>query len=195
MFMVRIILLSCFGLLLLAGCASYTDLPAGTVLPISRSPVIEQQEVVVEVDLDDDSPSANYRVGAGDVLSINIDGRPEMGSPEQGSRIDGAGQLHLPMVGTVLVSGMTVSEVQAKLREKFSVYLNDPWVVVEIVVYKSQPLYLIGEFRNAGTYYMDRPQTLLEGLSLGGGVLTTANLVVRDSSGMDRQCRLIFISC
>ncbi|MCK4501886.1 MAG: SLBB domain-containing protein, partial [Desulfuromonadales bacterium] len=32
------------------------------------------------------------------------------------------------------------------------------------------------QFRNAGTFYMDRSLTLLNGLALGGGMLDTANL-------------------
>lgn len=189
--MIRINVICFFCALLFSGCASYTDLPAGTVLPISASPVIEQQEVVVSVVDDEEPPSIDYRVGPGDVLFVNIDGRPELGSPVtgsstvQGSRIDGVGQLHLPMIGGVQVAGMAVHEVQALLREKFSLYLNDPWVVVEVSEYKSQPLYLIGQFRSAGTYYMERPLTLLQGLALGGGMLDTANLrsarLVRES--------------
>ena len=178
--------------LLLASCATYTDLPAGTVLPISASPVLESQLVSVEETIAETTPVADYQVGPGDVLFVNVFGRPELGSPGnmgnstvvKGSRVDGIGQLHLPLIGGVAVSGLTVSEVQNILTQRFSRYLNDPWVVVEIAEYKSQPLYLIGQFRNAGTYYMDRPLTLLQGVALGGGVLDTANLrsarLVRD---------------
>ena len=42
--------------------------------------------------------------------------------------------------------------------------------------FRSQPVYLLGQFRNAGTYYLDRPLTLLQGLALGGGLLDAANL-------------------
>lgn len=187
---------ACLAFFFLSGCASYTDLPAGTVTPISGSPVLVQEEVVVPSDLDDEAPPAEYWVGPGDVLFINVNGRAELGSPGnsggtsvvQGSRVDGAGQLHLPMIGAVEVNGLTLSEVQALLREKFAVYLNDPWVVVEVSEFKSQPLYLIGQFRNAGTYYMDRPLNLLQGLALGGGMLDTANLrsarLVRDGQIM-----------
>jgi len=183
--MLRIISLCFAGVLLLAGCASYTDLPAGTIRAINGSPVLETQEVVVPVDSVEAAPPVDYRLGPGDVLFINIDGRPELGSPpEQGSRIDGAGQLHLPMIGAVPVAELTVNRVRLLLGERFSRYLNDPWVVVEVAEYKSQPLYLIGQFRSAGTYYMDRPLTLLQGLALGGGMLETANLrsarLVRD---------------
>jgi polysaccharide export outer membrane protein len=40
---------------------------------------------------------------------------------------------------------------------------------VEIADYKSRPLYLLGQFKAPGTFYMDRPLNLLQGLALGSG--------------------------
>jgi len=48
--------------------------------------------------------------------------------------------------------------------------------VVEIVEYHSKPLYLMGQFRTPGVYYMDRPMTFLQGISLGNGFDSSANL-------------------
>lgn len=170
-------------LLFLGGCASYTDLPAGTSIPLEASPVISSRIVTVEPFVAPGPPSQEYRVGPGDVLYVNVQGVPEMGSPTtsttskiQGNRIDGAGNIHLPLVGTVHVGGMTLTEVETTLQTVFARYLNEPWVVVEIAEFKSQPLYLIGQFRDSGTLYMDRPLTLLQGISEGGGLLDTANL-------------------
>ena len=170
-------------LVFLAGCASYTDLTAGTSIPIEASPVVSSEQVNVAPFVDSEIPSADYRVGPGDILYVNVQGVPEMGSPVtasaskiQGNRIDGAGNIHLPLVGSVNVTGLTLSEVEMTLKTVFSLYLNEPWIIVEVAEYKSQPLYLIGQFRNSGTIYMDRPLTLLQGVSEGGGLLDTANL-------------------
>jgi polysaccharide export outer membrane protein len=177
--------LSLLLFLFFTGCASFTDLPAGTIQTITVSPVLEQQAVSVEipVSLETIPPAAEYQLGPGDVLFINVNGMPELSSPVltgssrlTGSRIDGAGDIRLPMVGRVQVAGLTLGQVEAKLREVFSRYLNDPWVVIEVSEYKSQPLYLLGQFRNAGVFYMEHPLTLLNGLSLGGGLLDSANL-------------------
>ncbi len=179
----RMFFLSALGCSLLAGCASYTELRPGTSLPVEGAPVISRHEVQVEPFVAGDPPSLDYRVGAGDVLYVNVQGVAVMGSPVhpassrvQGTRIDGAGNLHLPLVGTVNVAGLTLSEVETTLKAVFSLYLNEPWIVVEVAEYRSQPLYLIGQFREAGTIYMDRPLTLLQGISEGGGLLDTANL-------------------
>ncbi|MBE0597728.1 MAG: polysaccharide biosynthesis/export family protein, partial [Desulfuromonadales bacterium] len=133
-----------------------------------------------------------YQVGPGDVLFINISGRPELGSPVTtggggkvtGSRVDGIGNIHLPLVGTVAVGGLTIGEVQEKLRSLYGRFLTNGWVVVEVAEFRSQPVYLLGQFRSPGTFYLDRPMTLLQGLALGGGLADAANLrsarLVRD---------------
>lgn len=129
------------------------------------------------------SPVRDYQVGPGDVLLVNVSGRPEFtvatpggNGKVQGSRVDGSGALHLPLLGTVPVAGLTLSQVEQKLAGLLKKYLQDPWVVVEVAEYKSLPVYLLGQFRASGTYYMDRPLTLAQGLALGNGFDASANL-------------------
>jgi polysaccharide export outer membrane protein len=175
-----------FSLALLSGCAGYVDLPAGTIKPISGwldSAVVEKQEVTVDECLIAPVPSPDYLIGANDVLYINIEGRPEFmvtptssSSKIQGSRVDGSGNIQLPIAGAVPVAGLTVAQAQGKIREKLRTYLKDPWVVVEVAEYKSHPLYLLGQFRSPGTFYMDRPLNLSQGIALGNGFDITADL-------------------
>jgi polysaccharide export outer membrane protein len=180
---VRDAIVGVIALFLMGGCASYTDLSPGSSMPVEGSPVISSQEINVQPFVDVVPPSLDYRVGPGDVLYVNVNGVQEMGSPAmqsaskiQGNRIDGSGNIHLPLVGSVHIAGQTLSEVETTLKAVYSIYLNDPWILVEVATYKSQPLYLIGQFRQSGTLYMDRPLTLLQGISEGGGLLDTANL-------------------
>ncbi len=174
----------CCSLFVVGGCASYTDLPAGTVRQIdsSKSAIVEQQAVSVAAPVDE-TPAAEYRIGANDVLFVNVNGRPDLQAVPltgtgriQGSRVDGTGNLNLPLVGKVQVAGLTISEAVGRLKESYRTYLKDPWVVVEVAEYRSTPLYLLGQFRSPGTSYMDRPLTLLQGISLGGGFDSAANL-------------------
>ena len=183
MFFKSILLLVLSTVLLSTGCTVYTDLPAGTRKEVSGSAVIEQESVAVPAFVDVTPPSEDYLVGPGDVLFVVVQAQPDMGSPVlasahrvQGNRIDGLGRIHLPMVGSVQVGGMSISEVSDQLKRAYSSYVQEPWVVVEVAEFRSQPLYLIGQFREAGTIYMERPLTLLQGLSEGGGLLDTANL-------------------
>lgn len=164
-------------------CTPYRDLPAGTVRSIGVA-LVEREQVSVPAPAPEPPPPRDYQVGAGDVLLVNVSARPEFivttpgggGGKVQGSRVDGSGALHLPVVGRVQVAGLTVSQVEQKLAGLLQDYLKDPWVVVEIAEFKSLPLYLLGQFKGAGTYYMDRPLTLAQGLALGNGFDSTAHL-------------------
>jgi len=170
----------------LPGCVRYADLPPGTSRPIECalvSPVVEQQTVSVPPMETDISPPADYLVGAGDVLHVSVYGKPEMGtnpiapnSKIQGSRVDGAGAIRIPLVGTVKVSGLTVEQIRIKLQDSYRTYMREPSVVVEVAEYKSQPLYLLGQYKLPGVYYLDRPMTLVQGVALGSGFDSAANL-------------------
>lgn len=212
--------------LMLAGCATYRDIPAGTVKKIptgsiagsetkakgsivfengrwqTRSVVAKSQkeikpessvvseETVTILPLEDAAPSPEYIIGDGDILFINVSAKPEfsslsstssysqLGNVQQpsGSRVDGSGNIQMPYLGEIKVGGLTITQAQNRIVEAAKKYIIDPWVVVEIGQYKSHPLYLLGQFRNSGTFYMDRPLNLLQGIALGNGYDSTADL-------------------
>ncbi|HJV36598.1 polysaccharide biosynthesis/export family protein [Geomonas sp.] len=173
-----------FAIFALPGCAhySYRDIPAGTVKELSSS-VVSQEDVSVPTLPADPPPSMDYQVGPGDVLLINVPGRTEFsvaiqntGNKVTGNRVDGSGNIHVPYLGAVQVRGLTLTQIEQKLNPLLKKYLQDPSVTVEILEYKSLPLYLIGQFKVAGTFYMDRPMTLTQALSMGGGFDVSANL-------------------
>lgn len=168
---------------LASGCAPYSDLRPGTVKQIESSAVVDRQTVAVPAIEAGSAPSPDYIIGPNDVLYVNINGRPEflvasgnLNSKVQGSRVDGNGDVHLPLVGKVSVAGLTVTQAQERIQKALRKYLQEPWVVVEIADYKSRPLYLLGQFKSSGTQYMDRPLTLLQGIALGNGYDASANL-------------------
>ena len=194
----------------IAGCASYTDLKPGTVKEITRqeafsSPVVEQELVTVPT-FTESPPPADYIVGPNDVLFINVNGDPQFSSAFgsmiggyspgggsggggqrsiQGNRVDGSGNIQFPFGGTVHVAGLTLAQIQTELVDILKKYIKEPWVIVEMVDYKSQPIYLMGQFKNSGTFYMDRPINVLQGIALGSGYDPTADLsgarVIRDN--------------
>lgn len=166
--------------LIATGCPRYTRLPAGTVKEIegsAASPVIAKETVTVTGEPLDAAPPPDYLVGAGDILAVSIYGRADLANlAGKGSRVDVNGTIQLPLIGSIQVAGLSLQQVRDRLQEAFRKYLLSPSVVVEVVEYKSHPLYLLGQFKVSGTHYMDRPINLLQGLALGSGLDSTANL-------------------
>lgn len=172
------------GMFVLTSCAGHEGLKAGLLksVDLPASPVTEKIPVSVAPAPPDPQPdSLDYQVGIGDVLSIMVYARPDLSTGVKteggkGSRVDGAGNIHLPLIGAVTAAGMTVSAIRDKVESALRRYVQEPSVVVEVAEYHSKPIYLMGQFRTPGVYYMDRPMTFLQGITLGNGFDVTANL-------------------
>lgn len=181
----------------LTSCAGHEGLKAGLhkSVDIPASPIVEKIQVSVTPAPPDPQPnSLDYQIGIGDVLSVMVYARPDLSTgltayagagTTKGSRVDGAGNLHLPLIGTVSAAGMTISAIRDKVEAALRKFVQEPSVVVEVAEYHSKPIYLMGQFRTPGVYYMDRPMTFLQGITLGNGFDVTANLrgvrLLRDS--------------
>lgn len=174
----------------LTGCVTGrdADLPAGltrSMGAVSDSPVVEKESISAAPENPENNnppPPSDYIIGINDALYINVNGHPELGSPPvtmgkiQGSRVDGNGNIYLPLIGKIELSGLTIAQAQERLREAFRPFIKDPWVIVEIADYKSQPVYLTGRFKKPGVVYLDRPLNLLQGIALGDGLDNDADL-------------------
>ncbi len=158
--------------------------------PKVKSPVVELETVTIPPPKEP-PPSADYVVGPNDSIMITVSGHPEY-SPglftvvggvtgtitgsQRGSRVDGSGYIQIPSLGLVRVAGLTLPQIRSHIQGLLMQYLQEPSVVVEVTDYKSQPLYILGQFKNTGVYYMDRPFNVLQGLAMGGGYdLASAN--------------------
>lgn len=168
-------------------------IPAATAPAVERSSpttgdngsaVVERQALSVPT-TPTGQPPAEYVIGPSDVLYVNVFGKPELGSPATaltfgsrslGSRVDGRGRIQLPLVGMVEVTGLTLGQAQQRLAEKYKRYITEPWVVVEVLEYGSQPVYLVGSFRQPQVIYLNRPTNLLQGIALGSGLADNAFL-------------------
>ncbi len=168
----------------LSGCARYDKLPSGTVIDVGddSSAILDLQDVKVQPPTPDAKVIHEYRVGPGDVLVINVPGLIDShGSDEKtqnyrGFRVTSSGRILLPLVGAIDVKGLTIEEIQAALTKEIRTYIKKPMVTVEIGEFKSQPLYLLGRFNKPGLHYMDRPTSVLHGISMGNGLDGTANM-------------------
>lgn len=190
-------------ILVMSGCAPFKDLPPGTIKEIRGSgagyllqagnPVISAETLTVQP-MNEPAPQEDYIVGPYDLLSVNVSGKPEFSCLasstgvaasnlsnigtliQPGCRVDGSGNIQLPIVGAVHVRGMTPLEIQNRLLAIYPRYIREPWVIVEVKEYKSHPLYLLGQFKNSGTYYMERPLNLLQGIAFGNGFDSAADI-------------------
>ena len=108
-------------------------------------------------------------LGPNDVLNVTVAGHVELSSPSLGWRVDPSGFLNLPMVGSVQVGGLTVQQAQDKVQLAYSKYFREPSVSLSVFEWGSRYYYIMGQMQKTGPFVMDRPLTVFEGLSTGGG--------------------------
>ncbi len=160
--------------LLLAGCATTgNDLNDGLSVEEFQQQM-EAQERVADINEQlmtmavEGSPQQVYRVGPDDRLRVEIFGVSDL---SREYRVNGAGEVLLPLVGPVAVSGLTLSEVEQAIAKAYDeTYLRDPHVSVEVTDFRSQQFTLIGAVSSPRVYSVSRQTTLLEAIAMAGGL-------------------------
>jgi len=112
--------------------------------------------------------SAEYTIGRNDVLRITVYDHPDLTSVV---RVSGSGTIMFPLVGRVDVAGLTVNEVEQRLRDLLADgYIVNPLVTVFIEEYRSRKITILGEVVKPGLYELTGDATLLEIISKAGGL-------------------------
>ena len=101
-------------------------------------------------------------------------------------RLDPNGDLRLPMIGRVHAAGMTVPELEAELAKRLKVYLQEPDVSVTVTEFRSQPVSVIGAVGTSGVRQLEGRKTLVELLSMAGGLTADAGPIVRVTRRLER---------
>ena len=116
------------------------------------------------------TPSPEYRVGPGDVLEVEVFGNPDL------SRIPTVqtnGMVALPLLGEVLVAGLTLPEVKASLTALLARdFLVNPQLDVRVKEYQSQFVTVLGEVSMPGRRPLRGGQTRFIDVLVEAGGLT-----------------------
>lgn len=150
---------------LMAGGIASTpaESPGGNALPPAAHPAV--------------AAAPGYVLGPGDQISIRVVNFEEIN--DKPISIDLSGCIRLPMAGQIVASGMTVEQLGAEISKRLETYVLHPDVSVSVTEFRSQPVSVIGAVRTPGVQQVQGQKTLLEMLSLAGGLdnLTAGSIV------------------
>jgi polysaccharide biosynthesis/export protein len=153
------LLISLLFAALLTPQAASAPVPAGT--PSQRQ------------DLPSVAAPAKYMIGAQDLLKITVFDEPDL---TNSYRVDGDGFITFPYISRVPASGLTLGELQDRIRTLLSAgFIKNPQVRVEIGEFKSQSVLVSGEVRQPGKITMTGAMTLLEALAAAGSPTSAAS--------------------
>ena len=97
----------------------------------------------------------DYTLGAGDRLRLDIF-QVEDYSGEYLVLVDGT--ISLPLVGSVLVEGLTIAQVSQVVSDKYAAFLRRPLVTVSLLSPRPLKIAISGEVNNPGSYTVDLQQ-------------------------------------
>lgn len=118
----------------------------------------------------------DYRIGFDDVLEIGVFEAPELNHEV---RVSSSGEISLPLLESVHVAGLTPRELELVLEELLRrTYMKDPHVSVFVKDTQSHPVSVLGAVRTPGVFQVRGSKTLLEILSLAGGLADDAGETV-----------------
>jgi polysaccharide export outer membrane protein len=132
-----------------------------------------QESRVVEGTPDPAKPPEEFnRIGAGDMLNINIWKEPTLSGPV---KVRPDGFVTLPLVNEIQVVGMTTAQLRKVLEDKYKEFVADPFVTVRLEAIASSEVFLLGQVNRPGAFPLNGNETLIQILARAGGLTVFAD--------------------
>ncbi|HXM30512.1 MAG TPA: polysaccharide biosynthesis/export family protein [Chthoniobacterales bacterium] len=140
---------------------------------------------------------SGYILSANDQVAVEVFGEEDL---RTNGRLNGEGNLSVPLLGSVHLGGLTLSQAAARLTDLYARdYLVNPRVNVMLVGYAKRRFTMLGQINRPGSYDMPdgSPEgiDLLEAVAMAGGYTRIAapeRISVRrhSNSGKDEIIRV-----
>lgn len=131
---------------------------------------------------------AGYQLKEGDVIHISVWGEDTL---NQEIRVLPDGSISFPLVGTLRVAGLSTPEVAEVITKSLQEYIPDPDVSVIVTATDGNRIFVLGKVGQPGPIVMTAPLTVMEALSLSGGLGTFADendiRILRQSAAGEEQ--------
>lgn len=114
---------------------------------------------------------ADYKLGTGDTISIQVHGEEDLSFE---TRIGGDGTIRYPFLGDIKVTGRTVAQVRWLIADGLKGdYLDDPSVNVSVIEYR--PFFILGEVKKPQHYAYQPGLTVRQAIAIAGGMTERAS--------------------
>lgn len=138
------------------------------------------------------SAPAGYVLSANDQVSVEVFGEDDL---RTNGRLNGEGNLSLPLLGSVRLAGLNLTQAAARLTEMYGRdYLVSPRVNVTLVGYAKRRFTVLGQVNRPGSFEMPEGSPggidILEAIAMAGGytrIAAPGRISVRRLSGNGEQ--------
>jgi polysaccharide export outer membrane protein len=108
-----------------------------------------------------------YQLGAGDVIEISVWKDPEL---SRNLVVPPDGIISFPLIGSIDVTNLTVSELKKAVTQKLSEFIPDATVTIMLIEINSLKAYVIGKVNNPGEFTINLETNVMQILSMAGGL-------------------------
>ncbi|MEI6437325.1 MAG: polysaccharide biosynthesis/export family protein [Candidatus Omnitrophota bacterium] len=117
--------------------------------------------------LDTSAAVGPYTIGVEDILRIEVL-KPETINNQVNVSPDGS--VSFPYIGSVMVKGRTVDQVQEEIQTRLgNGYMKYPLVSVTLIDSRSRKFFVYGEVLKPGAYAIEENMSVLRAISMAGG--------------------------
>lgn len=110
----------------------------------------------------------NKTLGPGDVIEVRVRDQDDISGPYE---VGDDGTVRFPWIGVVEVRGKTGSEIAAKIEEQLAAgWLKQPQVTVRVTERQNREVSVLGQVKEAGSYPYKPGLTIMQAISLAGGM-------------------------
>ena len=133
-------------------------------------------------------------IGPGDLLRVTVLGESEL---SQRVRVRDSGSVTLPLIGDVKLGGLSTDEASNAIAHKYidAQLLKHPAVSVFIEEYATQTVSILGQVAKPGQVSISTPRTLVDVLSMSGGLTEVADRhITVERGGSSHEVTEVFLS-
>jgi polysaccharide export outer membrane protein len=94
-------------------------------------------------------------------------------------RIDGYGEVSLPLAGRVHAAGLTTHELEEEVKKNLGSILKKPDVVINVTEYVSQSYSVLGAVNTPGIHEFSGQKSIFDALSISQGLTESAGTTVK----------------
>jgi protein involved in polysaccharide export with SLBB domain len=130
-------------------------------------------------------PADLFTLGPGDRLDIEILGDP---TSRTSTVVGPDGKIYYSLLAGIDVWGATLSQAKAMLENELAKYVRErPQVSLVLRGIESKRVWVLGRVQAPGVYAMTTPMTVLEALSMAGGMMSLANYQDQEAAGVSEE--------
>lgn len=197
-FLVKILMVSITGALLISSCSTtknsayFKSLPKDTTIAGFVNPSYEtkiQKRDVLGISISSLNPEMDDKFNA---AATAASGNLNSAQPPKGYLVDEQGQILLHYLGNVKAEGLTRNELKLYIQKEMIPYMKEPLVTVQ---YLNRKVTVVGEVAKPQVLFIpDEQLTLLDALVLSGDLKEKANktdiMIIRES-GAEKKIKHI----